>query len=453
MGNVSKFRRFRLISNNICYGPEPHPKDEVEQRLSLDSSGAVLFEYYHFEDLDAGHPSYSIEHQIDCGLAQEIMDRIEHHFAESGSIAGVTDLGRWELSFEDENGAVAEYSGPLLDEVDGSLDELSEYLGRKMGLFGLWAFNGEMNGPLINSFHMKMRRIVEPKPLQGVQHDNFPVPGSRCLSLIEDIDIDRSKGEIVLRRETGIETHSEHRFYDPHHISNFLDELSESSMFLAPPAQEASPEMTEDAELNFELEFCLEEEQQIIMAGPYYQEFLPPEWSEFMRDLRDFISFYDKEMLSLKLGMANRHYFDEGKLMYCSVIFQLWSQSYYYISDDRSVTVGDQVIVPVGNHDRTAIVLITKTELYDEDDAPMESELVKHIIRKCEESEKTDSFVIKNDIPCPLVGANINKGQCMEICDTFEWDFDSEVLCSFDPPIEDSEEHRKICLECPYNHY
>ena len=39
MGNSS----FRLISNNMCYGPEPALSDEVEQYLTVSSSGRVWF--------------------------------------------------------------------------------------------------------------------------------------------------------------------------------------------------------------------------------------------------------------------------------------------------------------------------------------------------------------------------------------------------------------------------
>jgi hypothetical protein len=31
----------RIISNNICFGPEPLPDDEVEQHLTISASGRI----------------------------------------------------------------------------------------------------------------------------------------------------------------------------------------------------------------------------------------------------------------------------------------------------------------------------------------------------------------------------------------------------------------------------
>ena len=38
---IAKLRKFRLISNDICYGPYPRPADEVEQHLSVNSKGPL----------------------------------------------------------------------------------------------------------------------------------------------------------------------------------------------------------------------------------------------------------------------------------------------------------------------------------------------------------------------------------------------------------------------------
>lgn len=34
-------RKIRIISNNICYGSEPSPKDEVEQHLTISANGRI----------------------------------------------------------------------------------------------------------------------------------------------------------------------------------------------------------------------------------------------------------------------------------------------------------------------------------------------------------------------------------------------------------------------------
>lgn len=41
-------QKFKLISNNICYGPEPSPNDEVEQHLTISATGDVWFIGYNY---------------------------------------------------------------------------------------------------------------------------------------------------------------------------------------------------------------------------------------------------------------------------------------------------------------------------------------------------------------------------------------------------------------------
>ncbi|WP_092564133.1 hypothetical protein [Anaeromicropila populeti] len=43
-----QIRKVRIVSNNICYGPEPLPEDEVEQRLTISVSGRVWFTGYKY---------------------------------------------------------------------------------------------------------------------------------------------------------------------------------------------------------------------------------------------------------------------------------------------------------------------------------------------------------------------------------------------------------------------
>ena len=41
-------QKFKLISNNICYGPEPSSNDEVEQHLTISATGDVWFIGYNY---------------------------------------------------------------------------------------------------------------------------------------------------------------------------------------------------------------------------------------------------------------------------------------------------------------------------------------------------------------------------------------------------------------------
>lgn len=58
-------------------------------------------------------------------------------------------------------------------------------------------------------------------------------------------------------------------------------------------------------------------------------------------------------------------------------------KSYYYISDDDSIEVGDFVLVPYGKDNHTVVVEVVNIEYFSEKESPLPIEKTKHIIRKC----------------------------------------------------------------------
>lgn len=77
------------------------------------------------------------------------------------------------------------------------------------------------------------------------------------------------------------------------------------------------------------------------------------------------------------------------------VEFEDGCKSYYYISDDDSIQVGDFVIVPAGKDNHEAVVEVVKEEYFAEENVPLPMEKTKHIIRKCTE----DDFNLPDDEP------------------------------------------------------
>jgi hypothetical protein len=73
--------------------------------------------------------------------------------------------------------------------------------------------------------------------------------------------------------------------------------------------------------------------------------------------------------------------------IFCSVEFSESGKSYYYITEDDTLKIGDDVLVPVGNDGRTAIVKIINIEYFPEDKVPFPLEKAKSIIGKCTEDE------------------------------------------------------------------
>lgn len=95
-------------------------------------------------------------------------------------------------------------------------------------------------------------------------------------------------------------------------------------------------------------------------------------WSQTgnMRALKKLMNY------SQKLSYSLRSYLKHELLrwdiyMYCSVRFPASSRTYYYISDDSTLCVGDAVSVPVGDDNILTPAEIVKIERYTYDNVPL----------------------------------------------------------------------------------
>ena len=191
---------------------------------------------------------------------------------------------------------------------------------------------------------------------------------------------------------------------------------------------------------------------QRMIQGTYDKKALPEFWGEFADDVRHFMLFYGfGEILDPDIyGKAKRCKRD---YMYCSVEFEGGYKTYYYISDDDTIEVGDYVVVPAGKDNHHAMVEVVEIEYFSEAEAPLPPEKTKHIIRKCtkEDFETAEDPNDEQRVFCPVANREIPVIDCIEICDVANECLHPDVLKTFDPPIEWNEERKNQCCSCEYN--
>lgn len=68
----------------------------------------------------------------------------------------------------------------------------------------------------------------------------------------------------------------------------------------------------------------------------------------------------------------------------CSCEFEYGGKQYYYKTNDKSIHIGDMVLVPVGNKGAKKEARVTNMENLDEADPPMDLDKIKEIISKVE---------------------------------------------------------------------
>jgi len=72
----------------------------------------------------------------------------------------------------------------------------------------------------------------------------------------------------------------------------------------------------------------------------------------------------------------------KGEYIYCSVTFDDSYKTYYYLTDDDSIEVGDLVMVPAGIDNHLAMVEVVKIEYFQDGNVPFPMNKIKKIVRK-----------------------------------------------------------------------
>lgn len=131
----------KLISNNICYGPEPSTTDEVEQHLTISSIGEAWFTGYNY---DGVYGNYIIgrEQQLPIGKQKAgcILSLISHYFNNEPPSLFATDIGQWELAITDAGGKEHKFKGSLLGEIAVGDIDLTDYIRESIPINNLLVF-------------------------------------------------------------------------------------------------------------------------------------------------------------------------------------------------------------------------------------------------------------------------------------------------------------------------
>lgn len=164
-------------------------------------------------------------------------------------------------------------------------------------------------------------------------------------------------------------------------MEELLDDLDGDSLFEYiegnPPDVVENPGEIKGYKITIELE----KDGQRIIIGTFDKKGLPEDWEDFAEAVLDFMLFYGLgEILDPSIyNLIKRR---KGEYIYCSVTFDDSYKTYYYLTDDDSIEVGDSVMVPAGIDDHLAMVKVVKIGYFKEEDVPFPMNKIKKIVRK-----------------------------------------------------------------------
>lgn len=428
-GNVKKVK---IHSNNVCFGYCPKKGDEVEQHLTITEDGRIwLTRYAINEDLNFADYEKTEQKQfkIESDKAQMLLSKFTKYFRDEYEINFATDVGSFEMWIDDDEGKKAYFVGPLISEfvVDGF--DLSQLVRDTLNDQTLFVFD--------DNNYEKIKRITI-----DYRFTSVIIPADESADITweykDHLVIDRQTETIEDTLQLAEQCDVARKYHVADGISSFLDDLDIETLFTEFNEPEAdvlpSPEGT--AEYEVKVEFYRQEPR--IISGKYDKQGLPKDWPEFIESLYDFISFCGfGEMFDKK--QYEKTYRKKNDYIFLSVKFGDYGKPYYYLTDDDSIQIGEQVVVPVGDEGAERIVRVTKKQYFQADNVPMSLKKVKSIIGRFTRPEEGMLY-------CPMCKCEISEDDCYDLL------YDP-LINSIDGIItEDEVEQRQdICERCKYH--
>jgi len=442
-------KRMRLISNNWCYGPMPNPEDEIEQHLSVNDKGRVWFSVYAFGELGIRHPKVrSSNYKIEPQEAERLLHIVADYFREPYEEIFATDVGDWKILITNTEGEEFVYKGSLCADLVVRNIDLSDLLRDVLGIDDLYAFDGNCKPDQITRIAIDYHKVT----VIGHSHPPEEVSAKHLRwNYAEQLVIDRKTETIEYIQQIGTGCKVSRKYEVEGGIESLLDNFDADSLFSKIDGNPKDVIENPDDSRDYTIAIDYKKRPRQLIAGSFDKNGLPNDFADFASEVLEFIRFYGAgEILDPAVYQKTRR--RRGDFIFCSVEFENGYKTYYYLTDDDSIKIGDYVVVPAGKDNHHAVVEVVDIEYFAEEDTPLPIEKTKRILRKCTDEDLVAPEDGDEDrVWCPVASRELTEIDCIEICDVANHMLKEDVLNSFSPPIEWNEEKRTQCRCCPYH--
>ncbi len=371
----------RIKSNCICYGPCPEPSDEVEQHLTVTADGKVSFSSYCWGDGGKYKKMREQNFKIHSDIASYILKIVGDYFSADNEMNFATDVGSWEMDMSNTDEKSFHFTGSLCPGVS-ELDNISSIMRYNLNMPNLLAFDGDSHKDRIDKLVIDYHRVTKIKPKVPFN----PEIEYATWDYSEHITLDRVSESLEHIQNIGSGCTVSRKYHVEDGLSAFLDGHYSSGLLSNiignPPDVIDDPLETKDYKINVDYLYG----GQRVISGSFDKNGLPEDFPELAEDIMNFMCFYGMgEILNPSVYKKAKR--KNSDYIFCSVEFEDGGKSYYYLTEDDTLQIGDSVFVPVSKDGRTAIAEITNIEYFSEDDVPFPLDKVKSIIRKCTDED------------------------------------------------------------------
>lgn len=376
-------RKINIVSSDYGFGLAPGPVEEIEQRLTITANGRIWFSGYHlgqsFEKYVRGRrKNFSIGKEA----AARILNSVGTYFSQEHEIEFSTDIGIWNMIITNDEGKPYKYTGSSCCdfEVDGA--DLSDLIRDTLGMPDLFVFDGNSKPDRVDKITINYHRLTTAKP-HALPND-----------LAEDCQWDYSEKLVLDRRTQTLEYTQDmgsdgivsRKYSGGDGVIRLLDDLDADRIFGC--IAENDPGVIENSLETklYEIIVDFKKRSQLVINGTFKQNGLPSDFPELAEGILNLMQRFGTGEI-LNPAFYNKTNRKRDDYIFCSVEFNDKGKSYYYLTEDDTLKIGDKVVVAVGDESHLAIAKIIGIEYFPEDQVPFPINRTKPILRKCTKDE------------------------------------------------------------------
>lgn len=265
-------------------------------------------------------------------------------------------------------------------EVDGF--DLSDLIRDALEIDDLYVFDGSFKPDKINRITVDYHSVTKIKPKQPIIKEASYLTWDYTEQLI----IDRRSESIEHIQNIGTACIISHKYQIQDGVVGLLDDLDAVYLFEYIEGNPSDLIDTPDEIKEYTITIDFNKNPQRVIKGTYDKKGLPDDFEDFAETVFKFMRFYGfGEILDPSIyGKVKRQ---KNDYIFCSITFDKGPKSYYYITDDDRIAVGDFVLVPAGGDNHIAMVKVVNIEYFSHENVPLPVDKTKRIIRKCTEED------------------------------------------------------------------
>lgn len=256
---------------------------------------------------------------------------------------------------------------------------LEDFIRDILGMEALLVFDRNCKPDVINKITLDYHRLTKIRPGQKSEDVKYEF---LTWDYTEHLIIDRESETLEHIQNIGTAYKVSRKYEIEDGIESLLDNFEAEDFFtyIEGNSDDVVDTLNETKDYTITIEY--KKSPSRIIHGSYDKNGLPKDFAGFAEIVLDFMCFYGLgEILDPSVyGKVKRR---NSEYIFCSVTFEEGYKSYYYLTEDDSIEIGDFVIVPVGKDNHETVVEVVNIEYFSEEKVPLPIEKTKRIIRKC----------------------------------------------------------------------